>query len=324
MKTVLVTGATGHLGGLLVKELCALPDIKVRIFVLPSERLGGLDGSEVEIVCGDVRDYSAVSRAAKGCDTVFHLASIVAVSASAAEAKIIDAVNVGGTRNVAEACLLQGVRRLVYTSSSEVFKPVSETITEESEFDDGTKFAYQRSKIAATRIVRSYAERGLDTVIVYPTGIIGPHDTRGSLFGRLVRYVAKPWRKSMPLMRCGYDFVDVRDVARGLVAAWENGTAGEEYILSGSDVQLADAVRMMAADRNKKMHITLFPIPIVRFSARIAEFFGVLFRRPSLLTRASLKVILAHPRFSHERAAKRLGYRPRPLKNTIYDTMAQI
>ena len=100
--------------------------------------------------------------------------------------------------------------------------------------------------IRRTGLSRIYAERGLDTVIVYPTGIIGPHDTRGSLFGRLVRYVAKPWRKSMPLMRCGYDFVDVRDVARGLVAAWENGTAGEEYILSGSDVQLADAVRMMA------------------------------------------------------------------------------
>lgn len=323
MKRVLVTGATGHLGGLLVRELCNDPTLTIRILVLPSERLGGLDGSNVEIMCGDVRDYAAVSRAVKGCDTVFHLASLIAVSASKPMRQRIWDVNVGGTENIARACTEHGVGRLVYTSSSEVFKPVPATLTETSEFDINTDFAYQISKIRATEIVRRYHREGLDTIIVYPTAIIGPHDSRDSLFGQLVKFVTKPWRRSMPLMRCGYNFVDVRDVASGMIAAWREGASGDEYILSGTDAPLPEVVELMAERKRKKMHITLFPIPLVKMCAHVAEFFGNLFRRPSVLTRASLKVLLSGVKFSNAKAARKLNYRPRPLRKTIDDMMAE-
>ncbi|MEC9488352.1 MAG: NAD(P)H-binding protein, partial [Halanaerobium sp.] len=109
----LVTGATGHIGNVLVKILLA-EGYSLRVLVLPDDDLTALDGLPLEVVGGDVRDYPSVCRAVRGVARVFHLAGLVSIGSG--KGRLLNQVNVGGTRNVIEACKAHGVKRLVYVS----------------------------------------------------------------------------------------------------------------------------------------------------------------------------------------------------------------
>jgi len=165
---LVVTGATGHIGNVLIRELVTHGQT-VRALVLPDDDCRPFAGLEVEIARGDVTDLKSLESAFAGADTVFHLAGIVTIMPGME--KLLERVNVSGVRNVVTACRTCGVRRLVYTSSVHaIAEPPHGTIIDESQpFDpDRVLGDYARSKARATLLLLDEVrKRGLDAVICF-------------------------------------------------------------------------------------------------------------------------------------------------------------
>jgi len=313
---IVVTGATGRLGNVLVRELVALEQ-PVRAFVLPGEDLRPLDGLDVEIIYGDVTDLASLGSAFIDADTVFHLAGIVTIMPGMAD--LLERVNVGGIRNVITACRKSGVRRLVYTSSIHaVSEPPHGTVIDESQpFDpEGVLGDYARSKARATLLlIDEVSKGGLDAVICCPTGIIGPYDYGISNIGQLIIDFVSGHLKSY--VRGAYDFVDVRDVAQGLIKAAEKGESGRHYILSGAQVQVPELMDELALS-------TGYPAPTYRIPALVARAAGVLasvyyrlLRRRPVFTAYSIDVLGSNSLVTSERAGRELGFTSRPWRESI-------
>jgi len=231
---IVVTGATGHIGNVLVRELLSRGE-NVRVVIPPFEDTTPLDGLKVEMVEGDVRQVDSLIQAFKEGDVVYHLAGIISILPG--KSKLLYQVNVMGTRNVVGACLKTDVRRLVYTSSIHAIAepPHGTAIDETLPFDpDRAIGEYDRSKAQATLEVLKAVQQGLDAIIVCPTGVVGPYDFKLSEMGQLFIDFAK--KKLKAYIDGAYDFVDVRDVAIGHILACEKGHTGESYILSGERV----------------------------------------------------------------------------------------
>jgi dihydroflavonol-4-reductase len=246
MAVVVVTGASGHLGATLVRALRARGQ-EVRALVHHDRR--ALDGLDVEIARGDLADENSLRRAFAGADLVYHTAAHISILRG--EQQRLHAVNVRGARNVVEACLGSGVRRLVHVSSIEALEnePLGQPVDESRPLIPSGTFArgnagsvlgssasrrpspYARSKAAGEQQVRLGIARGLDSVILYPTAIVGPHDYREGFpnAGLLAICEGRLWA----LVDGGFNWVDVRDVAEGALRAGEQAPSGARYILSG-------------------------------------------------------------------------------------------
>lgn len=317
---IAVTGATGHIGNVLVRQLAALGET-VRAVVPPFESPAILTGLPVQIVRGDVTVPGDMIRAFAGADTVFHLAGIIAIDES--QRDLMERVNVGGAENVLAACRECRVRRLIYVSSVHAFidPPHTEQIDEHTAIDpEAVLGAYAVTKAKAVRRVFAAAEEGMDIVTVHPTGVIGPYDSTVSHTGQMIRdYMAGRYLRFF--FNGAYDFVDVRDVAQGLILAWKNGKSGQNYILSGNRTTIKELFNTLSGLTGKKRPAVRIPLWIIR---AVIPFEWVRSRvrrvKPSI-TRYSLKVLLSNSRISCAKAAAELGYRPRPLQDTLSDTV---
>lgn len=315
----LVTGATGHIGNVLVKELLKKGE-KVRVLVLPGEDLTPLDGLSVEIVEGNVLNQNSISSALIGVENVFHLAGIISVMPG--EDSLVHDVNVNGTRNMVKAARQAGVKRFVYTSSIHAFKrmPFGVTIDESVPIDpDAAVAAYDRSKSEATLAVLAEVQLGLPAVIVCPTGVIGPYDYKGSELGLMI----SEWMKhSFNFMIDGkYDFVDVRDVVQGIISARDHGTVGQIYILSGELVRVVDIWRMVKELVNIKASLIQIPTKLAFFAARCSDYFYKVFKSKPVFTTYSLETLHTNAVIDNSKARKSLGYIPRSLHDTLRDTV---
>ncbi|HEY7954220.1 MAG TPA: NAD-dependent epimerase/dehydratase family protein, partial [Polyangia bacterium] len=179
---VVVTGAAGHIGGNLTRALIARGE-RPRVLVRSDRR--ALDGLDVEVVDGDVRDRASLERAFDGAERVFHLAAHISISPG--EEELVEAINVRGVKNVVEACLARGVKRLIHFSSIHALasEPTGTPVDESRPLAADSPLTYDRSKAGGEREVRAGIERGLDAVVVNPTGVIGPHDYRPSRMGEV-------------------------------------------------------------------------------------------------------------------------------------------
>src|SRR6266545_4697040 len=186
----------------------------------------------------------ALERAVRGCEAVVHVAALYSFTASASE---IEAVNVGGTRNVIAACRAAGVRRLVHTSSAGTCGPVEGRAPAEEDSPPPWELGvpYKRTKLEAERLVLAAALDGLEALSVNPTTPIGEGDDAPTPTGRMVRAVACG-RYRATLRSGGLNLVDVRDVARGHVLALERGRVGERYILGGTNLTLVEVFTLIA------------------------------------------------------------------------------
>lgn len=325
MIMILVTGAAGHIGNVLVSQLAGLyPDETLRLFLQPQEKVQMFDGLAVELYFGDIRNEKDVRRAVNGARLVFHLAGLI--DTAPRRPKLLDEVNIGGTRHIVEACLDAHVERLVYVSSVHALPdlPDDQLITEVKEFPVPNLLGpYARSKSSATAVVYDGIRRGLDAVIVYPSGVIGPFDYQMSQMGYLLRYLStQGWVKLIMSFNGAYNFVDVRDVVSGIIAAAQKGRIGEGYILSGHRISLRDVIRLEREALGQKQPVIFFaPVWVVRVGAWITGVFSRLFRIKPIFTPYSVSVLKSNCNISHEKATQDLGYNPRPLLDTFRDSL---
>jgi dihydroflavonol-4-reductase len=317
---ILVTGATGHIGNVLVRKLLERGHA-VRALVLPGENTAPIDGLPVEIVSGDILDPGIVTKAMDGVSDAYHLAGIISILPG--RNALLQKVNVEGTRNILRAARAARIRRLVYTSSIHAIRrlPEGTEINELAPFDpDNPVGAYDRSKAEASLAVLQAAEEGLDTVIVCPTGVIGPYDYRRSEIGQLILDCVR--QKTQYYIDGAYDFVDVRDVAEGMILAAEKGRSKETYILSGEKIsvkRMIDVLWDLTGKRFTRIHI---PFSLAQFASVFTPLYYRLASVKPRFTSYSLETLRSNSDISHAKATRELGYVPRSLLLTLADTVA--
>jgi dihydroflavonol-4-reductase len=313
----LVTGATGLLGNNVVRRLLDQGQA-VRVLARESADARPLAGLDVEVVRGDVRDHATVGRAVRGVSGVVHSAGHVHIGWSHLAAA--RAINVEGTRHVAEAACAEGVK-LVHVSSIDALGAATadRAADEDAAPAGGVLCPYVVTKREAEQVIVEWVARGLNASIVNPGYMIGPYDWKPSS-GRMLLQVAKGWGLFAPLGANSY--CDVRDVASGILAALENGQPGRRYILAGEVLSYFQAWRIFAEVTGATR--PLLPAgPLLRIGA---GFFGDLVakvtgREPDVNS-AATAISAQWRNFSSARAQAELGYRPRPLRESAVDAWA--
>ena len=314
----LVTGATGHIGNVLVRKFLGRGE-KVRVLIPAGESRDPLLGLNVEAVEGDVLNLDSLFAPLQGIKGIFHLAGVISIMPGANP--FVRKINVDGTKNILHAAKESGVQKIVYTSSIHAIQRVEDGIIDESlPYDmDNPYGAYDRSKAEATLEVLNAARSGLDAVVVCPTGVIGPHDYRGSMMGAVIHDAALA--KPTLYVDGAYDFVDVRDVADGLISAAENGKRGESYILSGHKISvryLLETVREITGRGFFQMKI---PFDLAKFAALFTPMYYKVAQATPRFTSYSLEVLQSNSNISHAKATRELGHKPRTIYETITDTV---
>lgn len=316
----LVTGATGFLGRAVAEELLRR-GAQVYALVQHNSPNVKLLPEGVHIVHGDVSLEKSLTDFFADADShscVIHCAGIISI-ASKPGARLYQ-VNVDGTRNILRQCTEHNVGKLVYVSSVHAIpeKPKGCIITENCEFSpELVEGDYAKSKAAATKLVFEAAERGLNASVVFPSGIIGPGDLQGGSFSSMARSFLAG---KLPFaVRGGYDFVDVRDVAKGIVACTESGERGKGYILSGHYVTIGRMLQLVGKTAGRRYRPICLPLALARLAAPCYERRSLKSRKPLFFTPYSVSVLASNGQFSHAAASDCFAYQPRPLEETLRD-----
>lgn len=324
MATYIVTGANGFLGNNIVRELVKNPQNQVRALVSSPERAEALKDLNCQIFAGDVIKPETLTQIFAEPMTkpiyVIHCAAVVYIK-SKPNPKVYQ-VNVLGTQNIINQTLKIGAK-LVYINSVHAIPelPHGETMTEISAYDP-TKVEgeYAKSKAeAAALVLEAVKTRGLDACIVQPSGIIGPNDFKTSHLTQLIIDAATGRLKAG--VKGGYDFVDVRDVAQGVIVACTKGKSGESYILSGHYITIPELFQMIGRATQQKPIKTFLPLWLAKLTAPLSELYYNMKKQPPLYTKYSLYTLEANAKFSHAKAERELGYRARNPQDTIDDTV---
>ncbi len=259
-----VTGATGFLGANLVAGLVAR-GVQVRILRRQGSSKRALAGLSYEEILGDVTgEVDSLARGMEGCGCVFHMAARIQYHRSPEE---LYAVNVKGTRNVCQAALKAGIPRLVYTSSLSAMG-VSKNrhlLTEESEFElRPEEFPYGHSKLMGEVEVRKAIDQGLAAVILNPATMFGPRDVNRNAGAMVLQAVQGRLRFYPP---GGSNFIAVKDVVEGHLAAWEKGKVGERYILGNRNLTYREIFALVCSVLGKAAPRLPLPAPVLRMAS---------------------------------------------------------
>lgn len=313
----LVTGGGGRLGNVLVRRLVETGH-QVRVLE-PGKRPESLDGLEIEFVSGSVLDPGDVAGAAGGVDVAYHLAAKIDLRPK--KDPMMVPINVDGTRNVVEACLSRGLR-LVHTSSHHavVREPLDEPLTEERPLALDEKCDYHRSKAVGETIVLDACARGLDATIVNPGSMIGPHDYEPSMIGAAL--IDMYFGRVPVLLELLSDYVDVRDVADGMIAAAEKGRVGERYFLTGDVIPIMEMVSLYGELTGAKVPTRALPLWVGWVLLPFALAGSVLTKQDPFITADMLRASVSNTVVSHDKAHRELGYTIRPLRESLTDAVA--
>ncbi len=312
---VAVTGASGHIGNCLIRELKKQgAGIKVLVY----ESTKGLDELDIELIHGNLLEPESLVSLCKGVDVVFHLAAKIAVdNRSAAQ---VYATNVTGTKNIIKAAFKGGVKKFIHFSSIHAFQAgSSDLILDESRsLVESNKIIYEFTKAEGEREVIKAVKEGLNALILNPTAVIGPFDYGGSLLGQAL---LKIYQNKLPfLISGGYNWVDVRDVVSASVSAIESGHKGENYILSGEFRSLQELSATISKISGCKIPV-IVPVSLARLTCPFIQIYSAFAKKEPLYTYQSLDILVNSPvNISNEKAKMELEYEPRPLEQTLRDT----
>jgi dihydroflavonol-4-reductase len=311
-----VTGATGFLGSHVARVL-AEQGAGLRLLVRPTSNLRNLEGLKAETAMGDLRDAASLQKAMRGCDTVFHVAADYRLWVQ--DPAEMYRSNVGGTRAILEAAGTNGVQRLVYTSSVATmgFTSDGHPADEDSPVSLADMIGhYKRSKFMAEQVAMEAGCRGLHVVTVNPTTPVGEQDVKPTPTGRIVVDFLK--RKFPAYVETGLNLVDVRECARGHIAALEKGKSGQRYILGGENLTLKQILDQLG-------HITGLPSPKVKLPYFFAFATGVvdeaitgrLFGREPRATVDTVRMGKKKMFASSAKAERELGWKIVPVEDAL-------
>jgi nucleoside-diphosphate-sugar epimerase len=313
-----VTGATGFIGGNLVRQLIAAGHEVTTLARTPS-KANDLVDLGVGVHEGDITDKESLRKPMTGVDGVYHVAAWYKVGAR--DKSQAERINVGGTRNVCEMMKELGIPKGVYTSTLAVFSDTHGRIVDESYRYDGPHLSeYDRTKwLAHYEVALPLMKQGLPLVIVQPGLVYGPGDA-SSLHTTLISYLQR--RLPMVPQKTAYCWGHVEDTARGHVLAMEKGKPGESYIIAGpahtvvAALELAEEITGVPTPR-------LHPTPgIMKLSAALMGIVGAVMPLPELYSAEVLRLSAGVTYYgSNDKARRELGFAPRPLDQGLRETL---
>lgn len=311
---VLVTGATGFLGGWLVKRLLD-EGCEVRIIKRANSKLDEIEGLKLDIVSGDVTDLESMRNASRGVDTVFHLAGLIGYSR--AQRAAMDLVNVQGTANVIQACRDAGVRKLVHLSSVVAIGASfdGKLLDENSPYEIGhLNLGYFETKRQAEELVRKAVEKGeLDAVMINPSTIYGPADAKKGSRGTQLKVA----RGKFPIYPPGgVSIVSVEDVVDAIIAVWKKGKPAERYIVSGENLLIKEAFEIIARVAGVKPPSIGLPRPAIFTLGKVGDLLESIGKKGPLNTETAWTSTLYHW-FDNSKAKRELGLDPKPAAYAI-------
>ena len=317
----LITGATGFVGAAVARRLLKAGH-ELRALVRKSSDRTNLEGLEIETVVGDLRDPPSLSKAVSGCGALFHVAADYRLwTRNPAE---LYASNVEGTENLMRAALMEGVDRIVYTSSVATLglnadrTPADEDTPVQIDHMIGD---YKRSKfLAEEKVRRMVAKEGLPAVIVNPSTPVGPRDVKPTPTGRIIVDAASG--RLPAFVDTGLNVVHVNDVAAGHLLAFDLGDVGERYILGGENMSLETILSRVAEITGGAPPKVRLPHAVVMPVAYVAEAWARAFGGEPLATTDGVRMARKHMYFSSGKAERELGYSHRPADEAIRDAVA--
>lgn len=313
---VLVTGASGFIGGNLVRALLR-DGHAVRALVRPASDRRNIEGLDVEVALGDLTDPVSLAPALDGCEGLFHVAASYAFWSP--DPRRFHEANVTGTQNILAAARRAGVRKIVYTSSESTLKiPADGTPGTEAELDDPDKLSgdYKRSKCLAEHRALEMSRTGLPIVIVNPTTPIGPFDVKPTPTGRLVVDFING---RMPAyVDAGLNIVDVGDVVQGHILAMEKGTCGERYVLGNRNLTLKEIFAILEGLTGIRSPRIRVPLWTALVAAHIDEAIcGGIFRREPTIPVAAVKAAREYRFFDCSKSVRELGMPQTPVEEAF-------
>jgi dihydroflavonol-4-reductase len=322
MKTVLVTGGCGFLGSSIVRSLLERKVPKVKVLALPGEATDNIDGLDVEVLRGDVRNRQDCERAVEGVDTLFHPAAIY--KAYMLDPTAMYEVNLRGTFNMLEAARRAGVGTTVYTASMVALgrPPHGQLGAESTRYDAwDIDFAYSRSKLLSRWIAEDFARWDMDVRVVCPGVVLGPRDIGPTPSGELI---LKTLAQVGPPITVdgGANYVDVRDAAEVHVLAAEKGKPGEVYLATAHNLTNLDLVKAINKVAGIDRRYFKMPASVARALISAMEKQAKRQGRDPEISTNFFEYSLKPSFFRNDKAVQELGASFRPIEDTIADAIA--
>ncbi len=305
-KRILVTGATGFTGGALAKKLVAQGHTVVAL-VRASANTRALDALGVILVEGDITDPAAVSKAAQGCDIIYHIAAVYRTAGH--PDSYYEAVNTEGVKHVIAAAREHKVGRTVHCSTIGVHGDIEEIPSnEESPFNPGD--IYQRTKLAGEQLFAAAMSEGLPGCIFRPGAIYGPGDLR------LLKMFKQIKRGFFPLFGGGqnlYHLSYIDDLTDGIILCGEHPKAlGERFILCSDEYDTMQALSAdIAAELGVKPPRFAPPIWPLMLAAKLCEAVCKPFGLNPILHTRRVEFFVKSRAFDNAKAKRLLGYQPK-------------
>lgn len=317
----IVTGGTGYVGYVVVKELIARGYSPIKVITRSKKNIERFKDLDVNFVFGDILDRDFIFKQISPESVVFHLAGIVDIGSY--DNSMMEKVNVKGCINIVDACIEKKVKKLIYTSSVAIIEPLKnqEMMSEPNEIKiENFSNEYAKTKAIATKYIIDKTSLGeLNAVVVYPSAIIGPYDYYISNVGQVVvDYIN---HKIFAYVKGGYNFVDVRDVAEGIINAYEKGRSGEGYILSGEVISIKQMFLILNEKLARDKLPMKLPLWLVKKVLPLVELHYRIRKKKPIFSSCSLSTINQNCNFNNTKAKEELGFNPRSAKEGLNDTV---
>jgi dihydroflavonol-4-reductase len=315
MKKIFVTGATGFIGAVLVRELLD-QNCEIKALVRTGSDRRNLDGLDIELFEGDLRDSGSLEKGLAGCDTLFHAAADYRLWTHDPESMY--EANVQGTRNILEAALKRGISRVVYTSSvGTLGNPGDGTPGNEDTPVSFTDMVghYKKSKFLAEREAESFIPKGLPLVIVNPSTPVGTLDIKPTPTGKIIVDFLN--RKMPAYLDTGLNLIDVEDCAKGHILAARFGRVGEKYILGNRNMTLRQIFDMLEEISGIPAPRVRLPYTPVLIAAYINEAVSRVTRKPPLIPLAGVRMAGKFMFFDSSKAVMELGLPQTPVQSAL-------
>jgi dihydroflavonol-4-reductase len=313
---IALTGAAGHLGSAILPELHR-KGYQIKALIKDSEYAPA--GFPVEVIKGDLLEAEILRNLLKDCDGLIHCAAIISINGD--PNGLVYKTNVEGTKRVMEMAEDCGIKRVVHISSIHAFKqyPSFEPLDETRVRVDKKAFAYDQSKKAGEEIAISMNQPGMEVLVMNPTSIIGPFDSKPSKMGRVIIDLCNG---RLPFVfKGGFDFCDCRDVARAIVNGLTKGRPGENYILGGKWCSFKQLIQLISKASGRKITAFNLPSRVGRIGLPLVHGLAWLKKSEPLYTGEALEAIFAGNRkINSAKAISELDYHIRPLEETLADT----
>ncbi len=316
---IAISGITGHIGNNVASTLLQ-NGFAIKALARKSKTEIKID-DKIETIHGDLNDLESLDLLSKDVDLFIHIAGKVSIYPY--DKDVIYNTNIEGVNNVINACLRNGVKKIIHFSSIHAHHSTGSSfpINENTAYVNSEDSAYDFSKSQGEQLMLKARERGIDVCILNPTAVIGPLDYRPSYSGKMFVDI---YNRKLPLIvEGGFDWVDVRDISDAVLTIIQKNIQNEKFILSGHWASIKYIAEQTCLRRNKKYMGYALPIFLARIGVPFIATYAKIANTPPLYTSASITAIEKGSRFvEHQHASNLLAYNPRPLNESIDDTIS--